>query len=626
DPFSVSSGPVNYLQVKLENTPPSNPAVINGSGAKLTRAATEILKWSHSEDPEGDTITYTVFAGTEAASTKPAAQNISETSFSLDGISFGTTYYWQVRAEDSFGDWAYSPTVSFIHEFLNTGPSQPQILGQALRGIHVEAPFADTICWSMSSDLESDTITYTVFIGTSPWDLSPTIQTKDTRWDAKGLDYNTTYYGQVMALDDYGLESKSPLFSWSYHLVNEPLASPIYLSTGGVRVTRLTSYPVIWQAAADPEGDDLAYSLLSGTDPLNLSTIAHGDILQAELTDLAFDTTYYFKALVRDSFGAMTEGATQKVRLVFENKPPASPLYTSPMDVIVTRNPDYVLTWNAGEDPDGDPVNYKVLHGVDPQNPEIALTKETSLALTELAWNTTYYFQTIAHDPYGGVSSAAIVSIYLTFKNSSPEPMTDISNFKPPLSGEIETDKNSITINWPAYSDPDGDPVTYVLYLKNGAGAIQTANLAGNTFSKAIYKGTSNSYALSNLKFYSTYTYLIEIRDVHGAAIAGPSGFFTLVPRSAQNEPYNYPNPFRVNDGTTFVITAIEPIGSANISVYSVYQDLVWEKSFGPLGIGVHHIHWDGNDSNGRPVFSGLYIAVIDTSKTRKTARMVAIR
>ena len=143
---------------------------------------------------------------------------------------------------------------------------------------------------------------------------------------------------------------------------------------------------------------------------------------------------------------------------------------------------------------------------------------------------------------------------------------------------------------------------------------------------QAVYSGPSNSFTLENLNYYTSYAYRVEIKDSQGAAILGPSGSFSLVPQSAQSQPYNYPNPFRVNEGTNFVVTALESIDRVKVSVYSVFQDLVWEKDFGSLGVGVHQLHWDGNDAYGRPVFSGLYLAAIETPKGRKTTRMVAIR
>lgn len=98
------------------------------------------------------------------------------------------------------------------------------------------------------------------------------------------------------------------------------------------------------------------------------------------------------------------------------------------------------------------------------------------------------------------------------------------------------------------------------------------------------------------------------------------------VPQAAQADPYNYPNPFRISDGTNFVFTATSQIDQLKISVYSIYQDLIWQTNTGPLSPGVHQIHWDGHDARGRPVFSGMYVAVFDSSQGRQMTRLVGVK
>ena len=97
-------------------------------------------------------------------------------------------------------------------------------------------------------------------------------------------------------------------------------------------------------------------------------------------------------------------------------------------------------------------------------------------------------------------------------------------------------------------------------------------------------------------------------------------------PQAAQTEPYNYPNPFKISDGTNFVFIAYSPVDRLKISVYSIYQNLLWQTTTGALNPGVHQIHWDGRDVNGRPVFSGMYVAVFVSSQGQQTTRLVGIR
>ncbi|MEK7153246.1 MAG: hypothetical protein AAB834_04820, partial [Patescibacteria group bacterium] len=413
-PYSVSIGPVNLLQVFLQNTPPAAPTVSGGTGKNVTRETTESLSWNPSPDPEGDLVTYAVFAGTAPDSKITLAQNLGSPSFVLTGMVFVTTYYWQVGAKDSFGAWAYSPTVSVVHSFLNTAPSSPIIQGASLRSLHAKEPFGDTIAWQASQDAEGDAIAYSIYLATTPSQSVGSYMglTTGTALSLAGLRFDTTYYAVIAASDVYGMGSQSSIFSFNYRQGNSQPSEPVSISTGGILVTRQTAFPLSWQASSDLDGDSLTYSLWTGTNPTNLQLTQNGTNHAGELKNLAFDTTYYWKVGVEDSFGSLVEGATQSVVLVFKNSPPTQPIVTSSSGLITTRNQNYTLTWIESRDADFDPVIYQVFWGTSTEGLTSQEASKASFPIGSLNFSTTYYFQVIAHDPYGGVSSSPLVSVY----------------------------------------------------------------------------------------------------------------------------------------------------------------------------------------------------------------------
>jgi ribosomal protein S28E/S33 len=46
----------------------------------------------------------------------------------------------------------------------------------------------------------------------------------------------------------------------------------------------------------------------------------------------------------------------------------------------------------------------------------------------------------------------------------------------------------------------------------------------------------------------------------------------------------------------------------------------------GPVTAGLHEVTWRGRDEAGRPVASGVYLAVLETAREKKTHKMVLLR
>lgn len=80
----------------------------------LSRAELE-LTWEESTDEENHDVTYDLAFGTSKSFlyTKIIAQGIQFTSFIPDSLELDQTYYWMVRADDGYGESAFSEVRSF---------------------------------------------------------------------------------------------------------------------------------------------------------------------------------------------------------------------------------------------------------------------------------------------------------------------------------------------------------------------------------------------------------------------------------------------------------------------------------------------------------------------------------
>ena len=85
----------------------------------------------------------------------------------------------------------------------------------------------------------------------------------------------------------------------------------------------------------------------------------------------------------------------------------------------------------------------------------------------------------------------------------------------------------------------------------------------------------------------------------------------------------NYPNPF--NPNTTLRYTLPHP-ARGSIRVYNLLGQEVVTLVQGWLDMGFHEVIWDGQDSHGRSVASGIYFAVFASARKILTRKMVLLK
>ena len=84
-----------------------------------------------------------------------------------------------------------------------------------------------------------------------------------------------------------------------------------------------------------------------------------------------------------------------------------------------------------------------------------------------------------------------------------------------------------------------------------------------------------------------------------------------------------YPNPF--NPSTTIEFTLPES-GFASVTIYSMAGQKIRELTADYLPAGTHTLTWDGKDTRGNAVSSGIYITHLEAGKHTATGRMVLVR
>ena len=85
----------------------------------------------------------------------------------------------------------------------------------------------------------------------------------------------------------------------------------------------------------------------------------------------------------------------------------------------------------------------------------------------------------------------------------------------------------------------------------------------------------------------------------------------------------NAPNPF--NSGTVISWFLLEP-GLTRLEVFALTGQRLAVLHQGPKKSGVHRVHWDGRDEQGRPLASGIYLYRLVTAESVQTRKLTLLR
>ena len=144
------------------------------------------------------------------------------------------------------------------------------------------------------------------------------------------------------------------------------------------------------------------------------------------------------------------------------NQKPTAPTLTAPANAATSIALNTPLKWEAGSDPDGDPLNYTVLLGTTNPPTDTATQNLSGLSYTPTgqANNTKYYWQVIVSD--GKSDTASAIRSYTTLAGRNNPPTA------PALTSPTDAATN-IALNtklaWQKSTDTDGDNLTYDVYL-----------------------------------------------------------------------------------------------------------------------------------------------------------------
>jgi len=180
----------------------------------------------------------------------------------------------------------------------------------------------------------------------------------------------------------------------------------------------------------------------------------------------------------------------------------------------------------------------------------------------------------------------------------------------------------NITLKWITESEIEN--LGFNIYRstnENGEFVMLNAELiagAGSSSEKHEY-----SYVDQDVKNGITYWYKLEDIDYNGKTeLHGPISATVLGPKEFCLHS-NYPNPF--NPVTTISYDLAEDV-YVELTVYNIIGEKVTTLVKGNQPAGYYNIEWDGRNSRGLIVSSGMYLLRINAGNYCKTNKMVFVR
>jgi hypothetical protein len=327
---------------------------------------------------------------------------------------------------------------------------------------------------------------------------------------------------------------------------------------------------LVWQETIDPDGDILKYDVYLGTEAVPVTIVSKRQTSTQYTQTLTSGITYYWKVVALDgkdgtsesdiwSFTTLNNGAEELVLI-------------SPTNAATNITLNATLIWQEIIDPDGDVVVYDVyLDTIANPTTRVKIGQKSTSYSQTLVSGTTYYWKVVGKYSNGDMLESAIWE----FRTMSPNHPPGSFNQTYPVDGAENVTHDDAILTWQASVDPDGDAVTYDVYL--GTSTNPTTIVSSSQI------GTSYTPTLNPS---STYYWKIVAKDGKGGTYESAVWvFYTL----SSNQP---PGEFNL----------ISPLNKAtNIALGT---SLTWQASIDPEGDSVTYDVYFGTDPNATHVVS----------------------
>ncbi|MCK5252387.1 MAG: fibronectin type III domain-containing protein, partial [Thermoplasmata archaeon] len=284
---------------RLDNSPPTTPGMrIEPS---YTPGTSNTVQWLGSTDTGVGGVEYQVYVDDSSNMASPIGASPWQTglSYTFSGLADGLTYYYAVRARDSFDHQSpLSNVVSSTQD--NSAPSAPvmELEPEFTKGT------SNTLKWSKSEDAGVGGVVYTF-----QWSTSSVFSNVTGEYDrldgnsavVSGLADGTRYYYRIQAWDAFRFTTPWSNIVWS---TQDASAPPVPKMDAEPEFTKGTSNTVSWSVVVDKGVGGVEYLHQISIDGSFTNPIGTGWTTSTEMTwgNLGDGNRYWYRVRSRDSF------------------------------------------------------------------------------------------------------------------------------------------------------------------------------------------------------------------------------------------------------------------------------------------------------------------------------------
>jgi len=434
----------------------------------------ELTDYASDPDPD-DSLTFRLVEG---------VGNVLESLYTYQaGFEASGVYRVRIETMDSFGSSSLADFTITVFN-VNRSPSLEISDQEVAEGKTLTLDLSNFT----SDEDASETFTYELLKG--PGDISENLYNFTPGYDASGI------HDVTIAVEDSHGGTGVDSFQITVLNQNRPpsMNLPDVLMSEGLSVSfDLSDY------STDPDGDELSFQKLSGPGKVEGSIFTYS----AGYRDSG---THKVTVEAHDGLG----GKTQDSFIIWVTERNRNPWVEldSPVADHITTSGDVELTWHGG-DPDGDVLGYDVYLGRSFPLTTLVTNLTTPRYVVKTLEAGTYYWQIVVRDDRGAESRSEVRSFTIHRPPTIPTLLS-------PSPGA--TDQHLLlTFDWTPSSDPDGDSVSYTVYLDTDE--VVDSVVAENVENVSIQLG--------NLQPETLYYWKVVAKDVKGATVSSAVSTFT---------------------------------------------------------------------------------------------------
>ncbi|MFN7983783.1 MAG: fibronectin type III domain-containing protein [Vicinamibacterales bacterium] len=423
------------------------------------------------------------------------------TSATLNGLSTGTTYYWQVRATNGNGNtdanagtWWSLTTASAVGAFAKSAPANGASNQQT----------ALALSWGASANASSYSYCLDT-VNNGACDTSWVSVGAATTAQISALAGGTTYYWQVRASNAAGSIDADSGTWWSFATGAKPGAfnktSPVNAATG-----QSSSLTLSWGASSGVASYAYCIDTVNNA-TCDTSWVSVGSATSAQVSSLAAGTTYYWQVRATNGFGTTDANAGTWWSLSTLSLPAAFNKST-PANGAANQSTSPTLTWGASTGA----ASYE--YCIDTVNDNACNTTWTTVASTSaplsgLVVNTVYYWQVRARNTAGTTDANA--GAWWTFNTQTQSLPGAFAKTSPANNATGQSNRN-LTLSWAASS-----------------GAASYEYCVGTAVNSCTWTSTGTTRSVRvNLSSRTTYFWQVRARNTAGTTDANASTWWTF--------------------------------------------------------------------------------------------------